>query len=128
MPHPFFPGRGKNKTKQKNGVRFRNENARVRRTDDDIRVPVREARVEQDATDLFLPAATRSQRRRRRGQVDIHVIGPLQPHARTPLVAQRALVAACADDGQSNEVLYEDEPRRGESQSAQWRADEDGEL
>lgn len=94
-----------------------------RRTDDDIRVPVREARIDKDTADFFLLAA-----RARRWQVDIHVIGPLQPHACTPLGAQRALVAACAYDGKPNEVLYKDEAGRGEARSAQWRADEDGEL
>lgn len=100
-----------------------------RRTDDDIRVPVREAHIDQDTTDFFLLAAARGRRGQGRGQVDIHVIGPLQPHACTPLGAQRALVAACAYDGQPSEVLREDEAGRGEPRSAaQRRADEDGEL
>ena len=126
MPHPF-PGR-----KKSGGLDFGMKClcARAhdrRRTDDDIRIPVREARIDQDTTDFFLLAARG--RRRGRGQVDIHVIGPLELHARTPFSAQHALVAACAGDGQPSEVLYKDEAGRGEPRSAlQWRADENGEL
>lgn len=96
----------------------------IRHTDDDVRIPVREAHIDQDATDFFLLAAWN--KRRGRGQVDIHVVGPLQLHARAALGAQNAPVTARSDDGQPDEVLYKNEALRGER--AQRHADEDGEL
>lgn len=98
----------------------------TQRTYDDIQVPVRETGVNQNTADLLL-LATRT-RGRRRGQVDVHVVGPLEPHVRTALGSQRALIVARADNGQPNEVLHEDDARRGERRRAQRRADEDGEL
>ena len=65
----------------------------MQRTDDDVHVPVGETRIDQDTADLLLLAT------RLRGQIDVHVVGPFEPHARTPFDTQRPLVAARADDG-----------------------------
>lgn len=97
----------------------------TQRTDNDVYVPIREARIDQYTADL-LPLAAR--RPRGRGQVDVHVVRPLEPHACTRLGAQRALVAARADDGQCGKILHEDDAVRGERRRAQCCADEEGEL
>lgn len=96
----------------------------MQRTDDNVHVPVRETRIDQDTADLFLLAT------RLRGQIDVHVVGPFEPHARTPFGTQRPLIATRVDDGQPDEVLHEDEARRGERRRrcSQRRADEDREL
>lgn len=95
----------------------------TQRTDDDVYIPVQETRIDQYTTDLLLLAA-RPLSRVRRGQVDVHVVRPLEPHACARLRAQRTLIAARANDGQSDKILHEDEAMRGERR----RAQEDGEL
>ena len=128
MPHPFPAVKFSNLL-----LAFGKERAQehawcmTQRTDDDVYVPVREARIDQYTTDLLLPAA-RPLSRGRGGHVDVHVVRPLESHPCARLPAQRALVAARADDGQSDKILHEDEAMRGENRRAQRRADEDGEL
>lgn len=120
MPHPF-PAHEKDNKKPPivsilTGTRARNmRGCMTQRTDDDVYVPVRETRIDQYTADL-LPLATR--RPRGRGQVDVHVVRPLEPHACTRLGAQRALVTARADDGQCGKILHEDEAVRGECRRA----------
>ena len=100
----------------------------MQRTDDNVHVPVPETRRDQDTADLFLLAT------RPRGQIDVHVVGPFEPHARTSFGTQRPLIAARVDDGQSGEVLHECKARCGERRCQcrcrcmQRRADEDREL
>jgi hypothetical protein len=121
------PRKKKKKKRIQNLVSFAADSSKATppraRTDDDVHVPVRETRIDQNTADFFLRAAREG---RGRGQVDVHVIRPLEAHARTTLRAQCARVAARVDDGQPDEVLYQDEARRGERRAP--RANEDGEL
>lgn len=118
IPHPFPPA------PSSVSVRWRGVSRAETRTDDNVHVPARKARVDEDATYLLLLAP---------GQLDVHVVGPLELHAlRTAIVvvvvpaAQDLSVAARVEDGQADQILHKDEARRWES--AEWGADVDGEL
>jgi hypothetical protein len=92
----------------------------VLRTDDDVHASARKTRVDEGATDLFLLAPNK---------LDVNVVGPLELHASNTIIvltAQYPTVVARLDDGQTSQVLHKDEAGNGES--AEWSAEEDGEL
>jgi hypothetical protein len=87
------------------------------RTDDDVHVPARKTRVDEDAADFFLVAPR---------QFNVDVIGPFEPDTSAAVTAQHSPVPACVDDGETSQVLHEHQARCRES--AEWCTNEEREL
>lgn len=89
-----------------------------KRTDDDVHVPARKTRVDEDAADFFLRVPP--------GQFNVDVIGPFEPDTSATVTAQHSPVPACVDDGETSQVLHKHQA--GSRESAEWCTDEEREL